>query len=55
MVRMIYDLCNWEYEKNYRVFGRYFTDANVIEFSLADAEIINDEGVAGENDATSPQ
>ncbi len=41
--RMLWDMCSWEKNGNYRVYGRYFPKNEIVEFCLSDAEDIPDE------------
>lgn len=42
-LRVLYKNCQWDETKNYRAYGVHYPDAQVVEFDLNGAEIIQDE------------
>ena len=40
MLKMIWKVCEWEENKTYRSDGRYYSEYNLVEFDLTQAEIV---------------
>jgi hypothetical protein len=48
-IRKVYELCDWDPEKNYRVFGRFYEKDRIIEYRLEEAVEIPDSDYCDED------
>ena len=42
-LRVLYKNCHWDENKTYRVYGTYYPEAQVVEYLLEEATVIQDE------------
>ena len=47
--RILWEIGDWEMDRNYRIYGKHFPKNEIVEFCLEDAEIIP------ENDFRDPE